>query len=238
MRKFQSLFSWTLLQQKQYRHKAWRDRSFNPYFPGLSCNWTHCDLPCTLYEKSSFNPYFPGLSCNCDLPCTLYEKSSFNPYFPGLSCNCDLPCTLYEASKVSILIFLDSPATLMQSVESTSVFWFQSLFSWTLLQPKGRQKAIEGYDVSILVFLDSPATRDMWCKSLKRWKESFNPCFPGLSCNPLKILFHSHFHVCSHPIYIFRYGSWRKIFKDMTLKYTHGRRDGEDGAGNNDERST
>jgi len=121
--------------------------------------------------------------------------------------------------KVSILVFLDYFATNL--FLERKALPKELYFAPQRVPKRGRYRKPEPvfwikpfskrFDVSILVFLDSPAT--------------------------LKILLHSHFKVCSHPIYIFRYGSWRKIFKDMTLKYTHGRRDGEDGAGNNDERS-
>ena len=146
---------------------------------------------------------------------------------------------------VSILIFLDSPATRRRRKRgSFDELMFQSLFSWTLLQlnrleqiealvkgfnpyfpglscnkPFLRKKSFtkrtlfllrkeylsgEGignpnlffwikpfskrFDVSILIFLDSPAT--------------------------LKILLHSHFLVCSHPIYIFRY-AWLLMINNI-----------------------
>jgi len=62
---------------------------------------------------------------------------------------------------VSILIFLDSPATGDFRVD-------------------GQRRFTE---VSILIFLDSPATRGVIQEDMLDYMNGFNPYFPGLSCN-------------------------------------------------------
>ena len=54
----------------------------------------------------------------------------FNPYFPGLSCNTDNPGYVVEFEvEVSILVFLDSPATELLLHSKGGHRKFQSLFS-------------------------------------------------------------------------------------------------------------
>ena len=137
----------------------------------------------------SFNPCF--LRPFCNVKKRVWESRAnpqcFNPYFPGLFCNGGIRIEFGKPSYiVSILVFLDSPATLGLAHRTFSVCCFnpcfpglscngdktviipfenvfQSLFSWTLLQL--------GYKNRVGQTL------------LYR----FNPCFPGLSCNSISM---------------------------------------------------
>ena len=73
-----------------------------------------------------------------------------------------LPSTTLPGTMVSILIFLDSPATQCRYCGEKLIKWFQSLFSWTLLQLVTLYWSVGPIRillVSILIFLDSPATK-------------------------------------------------------------------------------
>ncbi|PXF52629.1 MAG: hypothetical protein C4B56_04655 [Candidatus Methanophagaceae archaeon] len=137
--KFQSLFSWTLLQQEKTRYVI-------------------------QINKGSFNPYFPGLSCNQLRVCRVKD---------GVL----IPV-------VSILIFLDSPATKMAQRTKGKVYWeFQSLFSWTLLQQftvsSIQQITVWNFNPYFLRLFCNIMIRIMVTKGLT----DFNPCFRRPFCN-------------------------------------------------------
>ena len=217
---FQSLFSWTLLQLQMGEVGAGMEDGFQSLF-----SWTLLQL------SESFCKIFLSL------------VSSFNPYFPGLSCNYNTRCIGKMAEVVSILIFLDSPATwstpekMLEWWQEVSILIFLDSPATCVFQPRRAWTP----RVSILIFLDSPATPKKNLLTFIFFLFSFNPYFPGLSCNPaikslreegiikfqslfswtllqppLKILLHSHFLVCSHPIYIFRY-AWLLMIKKIPI---------------------
>ena len=139
------------------------------------------------------------------LPC-------FNPCFLRLSCNPPVPPTRVSQvrlTKVSILVFLDSPATLGLAHRTFSVCCFnpcfpglscngdktviipfenvfQSLFSWTLLQLGYKNRVGQ-----TLLYRFNPCFPGLSCNSISmtsavRWLSlSFNPCFLRPLCNLL-----------------------------------------------------
>ena len=110
-------------------------QGFNPCFLRLSCNVI--DSRFNQKEERSFNPCFLRLSCNTEAWNYVKENGGFQSLFSWTLLQPSMARSIQRQDRVSILIFLDSPATwgIIENLENNKTF--QSLFSWTLLQLSG-----------------------------------------------------------------------------------------------------